>query len=54
MKHNFTNNVQEQYEWSKKGKSYKTKYFKALKELMGAAAHDKDCQSQSSKIEETA
>lgn len=42
-------NVQSQYEWSRKGKSYKTKYFKALKELMGAATHDKECQSGETK-----
>jgi hypothetical protein len=32
--------MQEQYEWSKKGKSYKTKYFGALKLLLGKAEND--------------
>lgn len=43
MKH-WKSEVEQQYEWSKKGKAYKTKYFGALKELYGAAQHDKDSQ----------
>ncbi len=38
MKHE----VEKQYEWSKKGKKYKTKYFGALKDLYGSVQNDKD------------
>lgn len=40
--------VEKQYEWQRKGKKYKTKYFGALKELYGRAAHDKECQVEGS------
>lgn len=34
--------LEKKYEWCKKGKTYRTKYFGALKELYGEAVHGKD------------
>lgn len=48
-----TFNVQKQYEWSRKGKTYKTKYFSALSQLFGAIEHDKDCQNRGIEEKET-
>jgi len=36
--------LEKDYQWQKKGKKYKTKYFSALGELFGREPHDKDCQ----------
>lgn len=38
--------LEKQYEWSKKGKKYRTKYFGALKSLYGAVKDDKECQGE--------
>lgn len=33
-------NIEKQYEWSRKGKKYKTKYFEALGQLFGNPIKD--------------
>ena len=38
--------LEEKYEWSRKGKKYKTKYFCALKELFGEIKNDTDCHEE--------
>lgn len=40
MKHQ--SQLEEKYEWSRKGKTYKTKYFKALGELLGGMDADRE------------
>ena len=35
MNYSNINKIKEAYAWSRKGKTYKTKYFKALKDLLG-------------------
>jgi hypothetical protein len=44
--------VQKQYEWSRKGKKYKTRYFSALRDLFGAINDDRDCKTET-KTEKT-
>jgi hypothetical protein len=34
------------YQFQKKGKKFKTKYFSALKQLFGEANNDTDCQTE--------
>lgn len=39
--------IEKQYEWSKKGKKYRTRYLDELKKLYNEVKHDKDCQQRS-------
>lgn len=38
--------ITQQYLWTKKGKTYKTKYFSVLGQLLGDNNHDKECQGK--------
>lgn len=46
MSHVEQRDVEKQYEWSKKGKKYKTKYFDALGQLFGEIKNGTESQSQ--------
>lgn len=42
--------LKKQYEWSKKGKRYRTKYLDTLGQLFGELENDKERQSESTTV----